>query len=284
MYPLILAFHKIIPDNLTQHSYFWKPLCTSYTDFVSFIESLYQENFAFISLHDLEYARMKPKEKTVLLTFDDGYYNNVAYAYPLLKAEKIPFIVALNGKCMETQTWQWFDRIWYEGIRTQRNIEQTIAQIQTFKYDIPALEKWLDMHPNPESKTETERIFFDIATVEELKTLHNVSFVSHTYSHYILTALSQNGLEKELSQNRDFFSRNDLKSENGYFILPNGTKKDFNSQTTNFLIKMGTEYIFSMLPYTHDMHILARYTPTQPTWQKEKKRYTWQRLIHKWLY
>lgn len=283
MYPLILAFHKIIPDEYTQHPYFWDALCTPYTNFVSFTESLYHENFAFISLQELEYAMMNPKERTVLLTFDDGYYNNIQYAYPFLKAEDIPFVIALNGKCIENHTWQWFDKVWYHGVQNQKTAKEIIAQIQQFKYDIPALEKWLSEHSDISSTAET-RIFFDIASAEELKSLQNVSFVSHTYSHYILTALSEIKLKDELSQNLDFFTKNNIKAEKLYFVLPNGTKKDFNSQIIHILTEKGAEYIFSMLPYTRDTQVLPRYTPVQNTWQKEQKRYKRQRFLYKWLF
>jgi peptidoglycan/xylan/chitin deacetylase (PgdA/CDA1 family) len=282
MYPLILAFHKIIPDEYSRHPYFWDALCTPYTTFVSLIESLYQENFAFISLQELEYAMMNPKERTVLLTFDDGYYNNVMYAYPFLKAENIPFLIALNGKCIEYNIWQWFDKVWYYGIKTQKTTIEIITQIQQLKYDIPALERWLSQYSDVSHSAET-RIFFDVASAEELKTLQNVSFISHTYSHYIVTALSEIGLKQELSQNLDFFTKNNLKIENTYFAPPNGTKKDFNTHTTNILTETGVEYLFSMLPYTHHTRILPRYTPVHDTWKKEKNKYAQQRLLYKWF-
>lgn len=282
MYPLILAFHKIIPDEYITHPYFWRALCTPYSHFLTFIESLYQENFAFIALQELEYAMMNPKERTVLLTFDDGYYNNIVYAYPLLKAENIPFVLALNGKCIQNCTWQWFDKVWYYSIKNQKPTVEIIAQIQHFKYDIPALETWLNSHTEMPHTPET-RIFFDIASVAELKTLQNVSFVSHTYSHYVVTALSEVQLKQELTQNVDFFSKNNLKNENTYFVLPNGTKQDFNTQTLNTLTDFGVEYVLSMLPYTRDTRVVARYTPVHSTWQKEKQRYQWQRFLYKWL-
>lgn len=283
MYPLILAFHKIIPDEYTQHPYFWDALCTSYTNFISLIESLYKENFAFVSLQELQYAMINPKERTVLLTFDDGYANNILYAYPFLKAKNIPFVIALNGKCIEYSTWQWFDRVWYHGLKAQKNISQIITKIQHLKYDIPALEDWLTTHSNPVDKTEVERIFFDIASITELKELKNISFISHTYSHYILNALSLSELEKEISQNLDFFTKNNVKIETDYFTLPNGTKKDFNAQNLKYLLEIGVEYIFSMLPYTKESNVLPRYTPVHATWQKEAKRYKKQRFLFKWF-
>ncbi len=282
MYPLILAFHKVIPDEHTESPYFWDALCTPYTNFISLIESLYQENFAFVSLQELEYAMMNPKERTVLLTFDDGYYNNIAYAYPFLKAENIPFVIALNGKCIEHNTWQWFDKVWFEGVQSQKSKEQITTQIQQFKYNIPVLEKWLSKQNNTVHSEET-RIFFDIASITELKALKNTSFVSHTYSHYILSALSLSELEKEISQNLDFFTKNNVKIETDYFTLPNGTKKDFNAQTLKYLSEMGVQYIFSMLPYIKESNVLARYTPVHATWQKEAKRYKKQRLLYKWF-
>lgn len=282
MYPLVLAFHKIIPDEYIHHPYFWSALCTPYSHFISLIESLYEENFAFIHLHELEYAKMNPKERTVLLTFDDGYYNNIVFAYPFLKSENIPFVLALNGKCIKTHSWQWFDLVWYHGIQKNQPRTQIIAQIDMFKYNVNNLENWTSSHTNT-LQSEIERIFFDIASIEELKSLENAYFVSHTYSHYILTALPEEKLKKEISQNIHFFQENNLNLDNKYFILPNGTKKDFNTRVIDILLETGVEYIFSMMPYIRDTQVIARYTPIQSTWEKEKTRYIKQRFLYKWF-
>ncbi|MCS7075382.1 MAG: polysaccharide deacetylase family protein [Bacteroidia bacterium] len=282
MYPLILAFHKIIPDEYTTHPYYWKDICTPYSTFVSLLESLYQENFAFISLQELEYAQINPHERTVLLTFDDGYYNNVEYAYPLLKAENIPFVMAINGKCIENSTWQWFDKIWYYGIQEHKTEIERIKTIQTLKYDLPTLQRWLSTHPKPEYYNSIQRIFFDIATVQELNSIENVSFVSHTYSHYILTALSDVMLETEIRKNIDFALKNHLSLQSSYFVLPNGTKKDFDKRTIDILTKNEVKNIFTMLPYIKQEGLLARYTPYHNTWARERKRYFWQKFLCMW--
>ncbi|MCS7028435.1 MAG: polysaccharide deacetylase family protein [Bacteroidia bacterium] len=282
MYPLVLTFHKIIPDQYVNHPYYWKSLCTPYSTFLCFIESLYQENFAFISLQELEYAKISPSERTVLLTFDDGYYNNIEYAYPLLKSENIPFVMAINGRCIENNTWQWFDKVWYYGIQQGKTEQERIQMIEKFKYDIFALEQWLNTQAIPQNYSEIEHIFFGIANVQELKKLQNVSFVSHTYSHYILTALPESILHNEITQNILFAQKNHINLHHNYFVLPNGTLKDFNLRTIEVLKKNQVKGIFTMLPYTKLDDLIPRYTPVQNTWQKERKRYLWRRFLYKW--
>lgn len=40
-------------------------------------------------------------EKPVLLTFDDGYYNNYSYLYPLLQKYDMKAVISIIGKCTE---------------------------------------------------------------------------------------------------------------------------------------------------------------------------------------
>lgn len=92
--PLILLYHKI--KELEPKS----SLCVPASDFRRHIAYLLENNFHVVSLHDI--ITQLSQNKTVAITFDDGYRNNYLEAYPVLAEFKIPatvFIVAgLVGK------------------------------------------------------------------------------------------------------------------------------------------------------------------------------------------
>jgi poly-beta-1,6-N-acetyl-D-glucosamine N-deacetylase len=70
------------------------------TMFVRQMDWLRNNGFNFVSVDDLladEAGRKPLPEKAVLITFDDGYRSMYDYAWPILKAWKIPAIVAVVG-------------------------------------------------------------------------------------------------------------------------------------------------------------------------------------------
>ena len=53
------------------------------------------------------------KPKSFVITFDDGFYNNVSIAYPILKKLNIPFTIYLTTKFIDKNYMSWVDKIEY---------------------------------------------------------------------------------------------------------------------------------------------------------------------------
>lgn len=73
----VLMYHHILPnpkDNLE----------VSPKAFELQLQYLSQKKYTFLHFKELETLKKLPK-KSIILTFDDGYQNNLKYAYPLLK-------------------------------------------------------------------------------------------------------------------------------------------------------------------------------------------------------
>ncbi len=85
----VLMYHSIdYNDKMTK-------LSVSPESFERQMEFFYRNHYNIVPLNKIipyikKKARVPPK--TAAITFDDGYYNNYKYAYPVLKKYNIPYI------------------------------------------------------------------------------------------------------------------------------------------------------------------------------------------------
>ena len=81
-------------------------------DFKSHIKILKDSNFQFISHKEFkEYINIENIEKKVLLTIDDGFSSFYENAWPILKKEKIPFIIFINTESIGSRGYMDWEEI-----------------------------------------------------------------------------------------------------------------------------------------------------------------------------
>ncbi|MGN0498694.1 MAG: polysaccharide deacetylase family protein [Acutalibacteraceae bacterium] len=98
----VLMYHSLLKDKQLQGNYVISPEL-----FQSDIKYLKEKGYKIIGAQELiDYTngKLKLPEKCVMLTFDDGYYNNYLYAYQIAKEENIKFILSPIGINSEIQT------------------------------------------------------------------------------------------------------------------------------------------------------------------------------------
>ena len=79
----IIMYHSLLNDSKLQNEYVISPEI-----FENDLKYLKNNGYSFLTVDDLiKYTSsdITLPEKCIMLTFDDGYYNNYYYAYPLLK-------------------------------------------------------------------------------------------------------------------------------------------------------------------------------------------------------
>ncbi len=91
----IIMYHSVLKDSKKSSKFVITP--TAFEDDLKYIK---ENKFTPIFMSDLInyiYKGTKLPEKPIILTFDDGYYNNYTYVYPLLKKYNMKAVISIVG-------------------------------------------------------------------------------------------------------------------------------------------------------------------------------------------
>lgn len=83
-------------------------------------------------------------QKPVMLTFDDGYYNNYCYGYPLLKEYNAKAVISIIGKYTDMYTELEEENPAYSHItwtEVTEMMESGVVEFQNHSYDLHSLDK-----------------------------------------------------------------------------------------------------------------------------------------------
>lgn len=192
---VILAYHRIA--NVSEDP---SQLCVSIEKFSKHMEYA-KKKFKIIKLSDLVYA-IKNKENlknTLVVTFDDGYFDNLENALPILKQFQIPATVFVTaGK---------------------------IGDNTAFSWDLN-----VDKKDQGRALTENE--------LKKMSQSPFIEIGAHTKSHPILSKLTKERQESEILDSKTFLQKITGKKID-LFAYPFGTKKDFNQESKDLLEKRG---------------------------------------------
>lgn len=220
---ITVLIHRLYGNlgNLNLSS-FIRPKYTTFSDLRFFIEYFKNLGYTFVSPQDI-INRLDPKENFVMITFDDGYYNNIL-SLPLLKKYEVPAVFfpsinhILQNKCF------WWD-VLYRERKKQGFSEKTIIREENFLKvkKTRQIERYLVKKFGKNSfkpKNDFDRPF----TLDELKEFSKerlVNIGNHTLNHAILTNYSLNEIKDQI-----FLSQARLKEFTGtkpiIISYPNG--------------------------------------------------------------
>lgn len=171
----------------------------------------------FLSFEEWYNDRYHPDKLNVLLTFDDGYRNNLTVLLPVLEMMQIPAVVCVTGRS-DSPLWtdlfdiacaeKLIDTDTFTSLGFAPGLSLKALKIQLTKSPPEIIDHITEMLRNriPEDVMQHYAVFHELLTDDELKVLKNslLQPVSHTANHYSLPQLtpSQLRIEIEMAEQR----------------------------------------------------------------------------------
>lgn len=166
-----------------------------------FIEYFKKENYKFISPEDIT-RHSKVKRNLIMITFDDGYYNNIN-ALSIMEEYKIPAVFFISTDHVEKNKCFWWDVLYREGINRGKSIKEITKEIRNLKNkkSIEIEEYMIDkLGLNKKSllpKSDIDRPFSPTELLNFSKN-SNVFLGNHTKDHAILTNYSKEEIKDQI--------------------------------------------------------------------------------------
>ncbi len=188
------------------------------------------KNYKTVALRDI----FTEQGNAVVVTFDDGYVNNLQHAYPILKKYNVPATIFVGYNFIENNEFAWWDRLEHTGkkydINKLKRLDQDAMEKEVF--NITGLKK--------ESKKPKEDDFMSWRDINKISDVFEIG--SHTISHPILTNIKIEEAKREI-----FFSRKKISDKIGRnvisFAYPNGS---CNTQLAQLVRQAGYKFAVHM--------------------------------------
>jgi len=200
----------------------------------------------------------------VILTIDDGYWDNYALAYPVLTKYNIPATIFLSTNFISKKSWLWSNKLEYilkktsskkfdfslDGMifnfdvtdflgwhKTQLTIFNYCAQISNHQKDILLNNLMKELNVIVPEQTDGDFLPLTWDEIIEMKK-NGIEFGSHTCSHPILSGLTKKEMEYEVAFSKAEIE-NKLQDSVISFCYPNGRTIDFNSDVISTVADSG---------------------------------------------
>jgi peptidoglycan/xylan/chitin deacetylase (PgdA/CDA1 family) len=239
--PIILFYHKV----QRRPSGVWgEPVLDAHAfrQQISFLASEYLP----IPLSELVAAlreKVPLPERTVAITFDDGYRNNFLMAAPILRQYRVPATLFITTGLVGTGRWMWayeLEKIFHlhppEEISAaarhpvikllcEQSVSSRIALMACVEYlksvrHLELLEVMNRIRERFPMAPDDENRFLSWSEVRQLRN-YGFEFGAHTESHPILVRQQPKDVERELAASRDTLERQ-LGERPKLFAYPNG--------------------------------------------------------------
>ncbi|MBB6479250.1 polysaccharide deacetylase family protein [Spirochaeta isovalerica] len=247
----ILCYHRVLPKHEKNSSLFPDLIVTPETfNLHCRVLARHYDIYPLSEACDLMRKGYKSKRPLAIITFDDGYCDNIEYASPILASHGLRatffIITGLIGK----EEYPWYDKLSHaadvcisKGI-LKENLENSLLHYLFENGNNPTLKEIVQAAKKISSEdrsllitkllkasgseipdSELNRIMSDSEIKSLQKKGHEIG--SHTVSHEILSLLNENQLTYEVTKSKEILESL-LKSSVRSFCYPNG---DYNSTT-----------------------------------------------------
>lgn len=217
------------------------------------------KNYHIVSLEEAV-SRLKNgklDQTCIVVTFDDGYIDNYATAYPLLAKHGIPATIFVACQAIDAGIYDWLklDTAIYRltcnqldlsnfglGYYPLNTVEQKKVAIQTLHMKLKAVDhqarRSVIAHITDRVRVDLARMMMDWSQVRELAQSGLVTIGAHTVTHPILSKVSTEQAWQEIAESKRIIEQQtDLPVH--YFSYPNGTADDFTDESVEIVKSSG---------------------------------------------
>ena len=254
---LVLCYHSVISDDSPQDPR--TNIAVTTQQFESQLQILrkHWKPISLVALDALLQGAEDLPDHSVLVTFDDGFRNNLTHAAPFLMKYEIPATVFLTTGLIGTTGMLWTQEV----AERQRH-----PNIPSPGYVLPPGHRLLpeelkllpntgrlayldDLRANSELvwNSAWQRELYSFMSWEEVRQLRSfgIDVGAHTVSHPVLASLSTEEARQELSA-----CKTEIEQETGAscfaIAYPNGGKGDFTAAVTDECRKLGFRIGFNL--------------------------------------
>ncbi len=288
----VVLFHRVLPQSHKLWSYADQNWTVS-TDFFKQCIQFFKKHYHVVSIEDIHQAfrgtRPLPK-RALLITFDDGWLDNLQYADPILKEENVRALMFVTTGALGRKILNWqealfdsyqrglFDSSWIECLENKSKVKlnqvnnfndvyQMISKLQTCSEEIinNVRVEILDLY----NKLIEER---QMLNFDELKNLSQFDIGTHGLEHEPLTKRKNANFESLEARNllAAFLNNGTIKS----LSFPHGRLSD---QLIMFLWSNHYDYLFcgertiNVFNEKQQKILLGRYNIEQSMYSKNNK-------------
>jgi len=223
----IFAFHRVLPRG---SECFEPEMCTSEDAFADFLDWI-TESYRVVPFEEVASRKGEPSNRErpdCAITFDDGWYDNFAYAFPQLRRRGLTATIFLPTRFIGTNRRFWQEHLWLcirklkDGDGRREVVEKIASRTPWFppggegriSYDY--VRRLLLTRPSIEAEEFTQRIadyagltgafagraFLNWEEVQQMNAA-GISFGSHTLNHTLLANASPKMAEREIQDSRE---------------------------------------------------------------------------------
>jgi peptidoglycan/xylan/chitin deacetylase (PgdA/CDA1 family) len=224
-----------------------------------------------ISLDELAECIIKNRylpDKSIIITFDDGYKDNYLKAFPILKKYGAPATIFLTTDYIDSGKLLWWDMIGYVVYNTRANC----LEVDGFHYSLMSpnerqitkdLLMWRATKLSEAERTHLIDKLISMSGVkippyigkelmlswQDVKEMRgsNISFGAHTVTHPIMSKISSQQARNQIAQSKKTIEEK-LNLPVTEFAYPNGQSGDFNTDTIRLLKESGLRCAVTTIP------------------------------------
>ncbi|MEJ2621999.1 MAG: polysaccharide deacetylase family protein [Candidatus Thiodiazotropha sp.] len=263
----VLAYHRILPEGTATITHSANAIITDSELFRQHLRWL-KEEFQIIDMAELQAVLLNDQPlaaNSLLITFDDGWWDNYTYAMPSLAAEGVPATIFLPYDYIGTGEVFWQEEMLarltqltqcedasdrallielagIEGGADKELLRSVVTKLKAKPYaEIYQYLERLRRHQQPRSIDMTLESYLDWQQIKQMGG-ENISFGSHALSHRVLTRIELEEARHEISESKKLI-RERIGKEVETIAYPNG---NCNSSIEQIVAESGYQLGFTI--------------------------------------